>query len=110
MPLFIVGKDVFVWIAIGRKTIEVRKGRAKRGEGAVFRYGRKTLRGKINKIEEGSLSEILRNDNYKLIIPNAKSSEMAIAYFKGLHGTTEGMFTAYYFDLEKNLSKNSKIR
>ncbi len=99
-----------MWIVIGRRTIEVRKGKAKKGDEAVFQYGRKILRGKITKREEGSLTEILRNDNYKNIIPTAKSPEMAVAYFKEMYGNIEGTFTAYYFDLGKRLNNFSKFR
>ncbi len=105
-----VGKDAFVWIAIGRKTVEVKKGKAKKGDEAVFRYGRKTLRGKITKREEGILTEILREDNYKNIIPIAKSLEMAIMYFEGLYGTIEGTFTAYHFDLKQKIGYFSKVK
>ena len=105
-----VGKDAFVWIAIGRKTIEVRKGMAKKGDDAVFRYGRKTLRGKITMREEDSLTEILREDNYKNIIPIAKSLEMAIMYFEGLYGTVEGTFAAYHFDLKQKLIDLSRVK
>jgi len=100
LPLFMVKKQVFVWIITGLKTIEVREGKAKKGDDAVFQCGRKVLRGKITKKEEGCLPNILRQDNYKNIIPIAKSLEEAIMYLKGLHGTDEGTFTAYHFDLK----------
>jgi len=97
MPLFMVKKEVFEWIRTGKKNIEVRKGRAKRGNTAVFQCGRKTLRKKIVRREEGNLTELIRQDNYKNIIPSAETLEKAIDYIrKRLYGTTEGTFTAYH--------------
>jgi len=37
-PLFIVKKGVFEWIKTGQKTIELRKGKAKSGEQAAYRF------------------------------------------------------------------------
>ena len=39
----------------------------------------------------------IRKGNYKNIIPSANTLEEAINYIKKLYGTTEGVFTAYYF-------------
>jgi len=55
------------------------------------------FRGNIFKREEGSSTHVLKLDNYKNIIPSAQSLEEAITYLKRLYGTTEGVFTAYYF-------------
>ena len=85
----------------GQKTIELRKGKAKQGKEAVFLCGRKILRGRIIKKEEGTLTEVLRQDNYEKIIPIANSLEEAIDYLERLYGTTEGIFTAYFFDLHQ---------
>lgn len=41
------------------------------------------------KKEEGSLEDILRQDNYKNIIPIAQSLQEAITYLKKLYGTVE---------------------
>jgi len=60
MPLFMVKKEVFEWIRTGQKTIELRRGKAKHGDNAVFQSGRNILRGKIIKKEEGSLTDIPR--------------------------------------------------
>jgi ASC-1-like (ASCH) protein len=96
-----VKKQVFVWIVTGLRTIEVREGKAKKGDDAVFQCGKKVLRGKITKKEEGSLTDILRQDNYKNIVPIVNSFEEAIIYLKGLYRSDEGTFTAYYFDLKR---------
>ncbi len=79
------------------KTIELKKGKAKSGDQAVFQCGRNILRGKIISKDEGNLSTLLHNLNFKEIIPTAKSVEEATAYIKKLYGTTEGTFTAYQF-------------
>ena len=48
--------------------------------------------------EKGSsLTVVFRKDNYRDIIPSANTLEEAINYIKKLYGTTEGVFTAYYF-------------
>jgi ASC-1-like (ASCH) protein len=56
----------------------------------------KEYRRKIIKREESSLTDVLREDNYKNIIPSANTLEEAINYIKRLYGTTAGVFTAYY--------------
>jgi ASC-1-like (ASCH) protein len=101
MPLFMVKKEVFEWIKTGKKTIELRKGKAKAGEQAVFQCGRNILRGNIVRRNEGSLAALLQSLNFKQIIPTAGSVEEAKAYIKKLYGTTDGMFTAYQFDLSR---------
>jgi len=40
MPLFMVKKEVFEWIRIGQKNIELRKDKAKKGDVVVFRCGK----------------------------------------------------------------------
>jgi len=77
--------------------MELRRGRAREGDNAVFQCGRNILRGKIVKREEGSLSDVLRQDNYKNIIPSALALDDAINYIRKLYGTTEGVFTTFTF-------------
>jgi len=77
MPLFLVKKEVFEWIRTGQKNIELRRGKAKKGDVAVFQRGRNILRGIIVKKEEGSLTDILREDNCKNIIPIGVSQQTA---------------------------------
>ena len=45
------------------------------------------------------MTDVLREDNYKNIIPSANTLEEAINYIKKLYGTIEGVFTAYYFEM-----------
>jgi ASC-1-like (ASCH) protein len=96
-----VKKEVFEWIKAGKKTIELRKGKAKSGDQAVFECGRNVLRGRILRKDEGNLLTLLHNLNFKEIIPTANSIEEATAYIKKLYGTTDGTFTAYRFALSK---------
>jgi len=96
-----VKKEVFEWIKTGKKTIELRKGKAKAGEQAVFQCGRNILRGKIVRKVEGNLSTLLQNLNFKQIIPTANSIEETKAYVKKLYGTTDGTFMAYQFVLSR---------
>ena len=100
-PLFMVKKEVFEWIKTGQKTIELRKGKAKAGDHAVFQCGRNILRGRIISKDEGNLSTLLHNLNFKEIIPTANNVEEATAYIKKLYGTTNGTFTAYQFALSR---------
>jgi ASC-1-like (ASCH) protein len=90
-----VKKQVFDWIRTRQKTIELRRGRAREGDKAVFQCGRNILRGIIAKKEQGNLTDVLRQDNYKNIIPIAYCLEEAITYFKGLCGIVEGRFTTF---------------
>ena len=76
MPLFFAKKEVYAWLKEGKKTIDVRKGNVRQGEVAVFQCGDSYLRFPIVKKETGKLTEIIRPDNYKQIIPTAQSLEM----------------------------------
>jgi ASC-1-like (ASCH) protein len=96
-----VKKEVFEWIKAGKKTIELRKGKAKAGDQAVFQCGRNILRGKIIRKDVGNLQTHLQSLNFKQIIPTANSAEEAKAYIKKLYGTTDGTFTAYQFALSR---------
>lgn len=94
-----VKREAFDWIKTGKKTIELRKGKAKSGDQAVFQCGRNIMRGKIIRKDEGNLSTLLKRFNFKQVIPAANSVKEAKAYFQKLYGTTNGTFTAYQFSL-----------
>jgi ASC-1-like (ASCH) protein len=96
-----VKKEVFEWIQTGKKTIELRKGKAKSGDQVVFQCGRNILRGKIISKNEGNLSTLLHNLDFKEIIPTANSVEEATVYIKKLYGAADGTFTAYRFALSR---------
>jgi len=68
-------------------------------EQAVFQCGRKILRGKMVRTDEGNLLTLLQKIDFKQIIPTAQNVEEAEAYIKKLYGTTVGTFTAYQFTL-----------
>jgi ASC-1-like (ASCH) protein len=96
LPVFRIKKEAFEWLKIGEKTIDVRKGDPFRGEIAVYLSGRKVLRMKITKREMGRLEEVVRSDNYRLVIPSAVTVEGAVAYLRQLYDSYDGVFTAYY--------------
>jgi ASC-1-like (ASCH) protein len=96
LPLFPAKREVFTWIKDGRKTIDVRKGRAWRGDVAVVQSGTSYVRLKIIKKETGKLTEVIRQDNYRSVIPTAKTREDALGYLRAIYGTDEGVFTAYH--------------
>ena len=96
-----VKKEVFEWIKTGRKTIELRKGKAKAGDEAVFQCGRDILRGKIVRRDEENLQTLLQSLDFKRILPTANSVGEAKAYIEKLYGTTDATFTAYQFSLIK---------
>jgi len=81
---------------MGEKTIDVREGDPCRGEIAVYLSGRKVLRMKITKREMGRLEEVVRSNNYRLVIPSAVTVEGAVAYLRQLYDGYDGVFTAYY--------------
>ena len=101
MPLFLAKREVYAWIKDGRKTIDVRKGTARRGEVAVFQSGANNLRLLIVKKETGKLKEIIRPDNFKLVIPSAQDVENALDYLRGIYGSEDGVFTAYHLTQPK---------
>ena len=96
MPLLRVKKEVFQWVEKGQKSIDVRKGKTQKGDIAVFQCGPHHLRLPITKKETGKLTELVREDNYKAIIPTANSLEEAIEYLQKLYGNLEGIFSTYY--------------
>ena len=96
MPWFLAKKEVFQWLSQGQKTIDVRKGNPKPGDIAVFQSGSNVLRLRIVKTESGELTDILRSDNFKSVIPSAAMLSDALGYLHGIYGAGGGVFTAYY--------------
>ena len=80
----------------GKKTIDVRKGNPFRGEFAVYLSGRKVLRMKITKREAGRLEEVVRWDNYRLVIPSALLLDDALSYLREIYNGYDGIFCAYH--------------
>jgi ASC-1-like (ASCH) protein len=97
MPLLFTKREMFEWLKIGKKTIDIRKGKPRTGEIAVFQSGRNILRLKIIKKETGKLTEVLRSDNYRFALPSIMTLDDAFAYLHRLYeGYDDGVFTAYY--------------
>jgi ASC-1-like (ASCH) protein len=101
MPLFMTKKEVFAWLIAGAKTIDVRKGAARRGEVAVFQSGKNCLELQIIWKETGKLSEVVRKDNFRQIISTAQNLEEALDYLRRLYPIDEAIFTAYYLCNQK---------
>jgi len=96
LPVFRTKKEPFEWLKIGKKTIDVRKGEPLRGEIAVFLSGRNVLRMKITKRETGRINEVLRADNFRLVVPSAVTIEEAIVYLARLYDGYLGIYAAYH--------------
>lgn len=102
MPTFLTKKQVYDWIKTGDKTIELRSGKSLNGESITFLNGRRqTAKGRILRKREGKLDEVLNLDTYRQIIPVAKNLDEAVAFVKQLYPSTDGIFTAYEFQLNK---------
>jgi len=95
MPLFRTKREYFEWIKSGAKTIDLRRGKPKKGDVAVFLCGREVLRKKIILKKTGKLEDILTEENYRQVVPNSKSITDAMERVRSLFGTTDGEFTAY---------------
>lgn len=108
MPLFKTKREVFNWIKTGQKTIDIRKGEAWKGDTAVVQCGLGLLRLPITKKETGKLTELVRQDNYKTIIPTATSLEKALEYLRQFYGETDGAFTAYHLSCDSDEHLNSE--
>lgn len=96
MPLLRTKKEVFEWIKQGRKTIDIRKGKPHRGEIAFFQSGPYSIKKKIIRKETGQLTDVVRQDNFRSVIPVARDFGEAVAYLCGIYGDDGGVFTAYY--------------
>ena len=98
MPLLRTKKEIFEWLKQGKKTIDIRKGNPYRGEIAVFVAGPHVLRLKISRRESGRLSDLVRLDNFRQVIPSAVVVGDAVGYLRGLYGDYDGVFTAYFME------------
>ena len=101
MPLFMIKREYFDLIRIGKKTVELRKKDgpwkyAKVGDAAVFLCGKETERRTITSIQEGTLEEIFSNVDFRRILPNTGSLEEAIQLVRRLY-PNESNFIAFEF-------------
>jgi ASC-1-like (ASCH) protein len=94
-------KEVFLWLKAGVKTIDVRKGTAWNGNTAKFQCGPNYLELPIIKKETGKLTEVIRQDNYTSVIPNARNLDEALNYLRRLYDGDNGIFTAYHLSQPK---------
>jgi ASC-1-like (ASCH) protein len=102
MPAFLTKKEVFDWIITGKKTMELRKGKAQNGGRIAFLNGRnESVRGKILRKHEGRLEDVLDIATYKSIIPTAKTLDEAMDFVKRLYPSTKGTFTTYEFQIDE---------
>ena len=102
VPAFRTKKQVYDWVKTGEKTIELRKGKTQNGSCIAFLNGRKQcVKGRILRKREGKLDEVLNEATYRKIIPTAKTLDEAVAFIKQLYQSTDGIFTAYEFQLHQ---------
>jgi ASC-1-like (ASCH) protein len=99
LPTFLAKKQVYLWLKEGKKTIDVRKGDAKPGNSAVFICGPYRLEMKVLGTQTGRLEEVIREDNFRQVIPLAASLGDALGYLRGIYGCCDGVFTAYSVSL-----------
>jgi ASC-1-like (ASCH) protein len=95
MPTFLAKKEVFIWLQQGKKTVDVRKGNPQRGGTAQFICGPHRLVLRVVGMQSGKLTEVIRLDNFRQVIPSAASVDDAVAYLRRLYGVYDGVFTAY---------------
>ncbi len=95
MPTLLAKREVLEWLLQGKKTIDIRKGNRKPGESALFICGPRRLTLRVVGTQSGKLTELIRPDNFRQVIPSATSVEDAIGYLRRLYGVYDGVFTAY---------------
>jgi hypothetical protein len=99
VPVFFTKKEYFQALKQGKKTVDVRKGKPAQGSIAVFLSGPQVLRMKIACKENGKLADLVRVDNFRLIVPWANSLGEVIDLFGLLYRFgVEDIFTAYYVE------------
>jgi ASC-1-like (ASCH) protein len=102
VPAFLTKKRIYDWIKAGEKTIELRSGKSLSGENITFLNGRRqTVKGRILRKQEGRFEDLLNAATFAKIVPVAKSLDEAVAFVKEIYPLTEGTFTAYEFQLNK---------
>jgi|GEM_PF-543165 hypothetical protein len=96
LPSFLAKREVLEWLLQGKKTIDIRKGLPKNGQVALFVCGPQRLTMRITGTQTGRLSEVIRQDNFRQVIPSAESVADALAYLRKLYEGYDGLFTAYF--------------
>ena len=95
MPTFLAKKEVFIWLKQGKKTIDIRKGNPQQGGTVQFICGPHRLTLRVVETQSGKLTEMIRPDNFRQVIPSAATVDDAVAYLRRLYGVYDGVFTAY---------------
>ena len=102
MPSFSVRTQVYEWIKVGEKTIEIRKGKQRKGATITFLSGRnQSIKGTILRKCEGKLEDVLNVDTYRKIVPAASNVDDALTFVKDIYPIADGPFTTYEFRLNK---------
>ncbi len=102
MPTFLTKKQVYEWIRRGDKTIDLRRGKQRSGDTIVFVSGnRQYIKARILRKQQGSFQELLNEDTYKKIVPTAKNLDEAVIFIKQIYPSTDEIFTAYEFQVNK---------
>ena len=111
MPLLLTKREYFDWIRSGTKTIDLRRGLARKGKVAVFMCGRETVRKRIAKAVEGPITGLVNEETYRRIVPDAPSLGGALERIRALYGNVEGTFVAYYLEPlpEKGFQSRAKV-
>jgi ASC-1-like (ASCH) protein len=95
LPSFLAKKEIFEWLKQGKKTIDVRKGNPQNGGNVLFVCGPYRLAMRIVGTQSGRLTDVIRQDNFRQVIPSAQSVDDALAYLRRIYGDCDGIFTAY---------------
>jgi ASC-1-like (ASCH) protein len=95
LPSFLAKKEIFEWLKQGKKTIDVRKGNPQYGGNVLFVCGPYRLAMRIVDIQSGQLTDLIRQDNFRQVIPSAQSVDDALAYLRRIYDDCDGIFTAY---------------
>jgi ASC-1-like (ASCH) protein len=95
MPLFPVRKQVFEWVREKKRTVEIREGKSKKGDEAVFRSGKEVVRRPITERREGHLRYLLLHYGFKRVIPTVHTLEETLRFYESLGCNINGIFTAY---------------
>jgi len=89
-------KEVYEWLKTGQKTIDVRRGKPRQGERVLFISGPHRLEMQIVDRQSGALSDLIRENNFRQVIPSAGSVDEAVNYLRRIYGDVDGVFTAYF--------------
>ena len=96
MLTLLAKKEVYEWLKTGQKTIDVRRGKPRQGERVLFISGPHRLEMQIVDRQSGALSDLIRENNFRQVIPSAGSVDEAVNYLRRIYGDVEGVFTAYF--------------